>query len=211
MKLTALFLLCGILFGTNATFHLRADQLVMQNGDLYTGKILSVTAARVELQSEVLGKVSLPRAKVANLVFGTNAPASKAMVNVAGVSVPTNLPDASALAALTGTDTNLGATASNLSANPELVRQVREQMLSGSPAAEAKYDELVAGFTSGRLNINDLRREAQSSADELRKLKKELGPDVGDSLDVYLEALDNFLNKSADGTTPAVPPKAPAR
>jgi hypothetical protein len=214
MKPTVLILSCGIILGINATFHLRADQLEMQNGDRYVGKILSVAADRVEFQSDVLGKVSLPRAKVANLAFGTNAPAPKVESNVAPVSVPTNLPDVSSLAALTKAGTNLTATAPNLSANSDLARQVREQMLAGSPGAAGKYDELVSGFMSGKLNVNDIRREAKSSADQLRKLKSELGPEVGDSLDAYLEVLDNFLNESADETKPSsstVRPKTPVR
>lgn len=211
MKHIVLFLSCGIILGLNATFHLRADQLEMQNGDRYVGKILSVTADRVELQSDVLGKVSLPRNKVANLSFGTNVPPVKTAGNAttAQTSVPTNLP---AVATLPGADTNLAATAPNLSANSDLVRQVREQMLAGSPGAAGKYDELVNGFANGTLNVNDIRREAKSSADQLRKLKSELGPEVGDSLDAYLEVLDNFLNESAKGASPLPPaaqPKTP--
>lgn len=206
MKPTVLAALCGVMSALVVPA-LRADQLQMQNGDRYTGKVLSVSADTVVLQNEILGKINLPRAKVTSMAFGTNAVASALVPSgeIAGVSVPTNLPNAAALSALTNTKTNLSATVPNLSSNADIARQIREQMLAGSPEATGKYNELIGGLMSGKLNVNDIRREAKSSADELRKLKKDLGPEVGDSLDGYLEILDNFLNETSPAKTNAVP------
>src|ERR1700744_5404768 len=54
---------------------LRADQLQMQNGDRYAGKILSVTSNTIVFQSDVLGKLTLARDKVSQLEFaGVAAP-----------------------------------------------------------------------------------------------------------------------------------------
>src|SRR6266478_4746406 len=61
---TLLALLCGNRF-------LRADQVEMQNGDHYAGKVLALNTNTVVLQSEVLGLVNLPREKVANIALGT--------------------------------------------------------------------------------------------------------------------------------------------
>jgi hypothetical protein len=207
MKIPVLFVSCGIIFGIFAASPLRADQLEMQNGDRYVGKVLSVSADTVVLQNDVLGKINVPRNKVTGLTFGTNAAPPKAISNAVPVSVPTNLPDVASLAALAKSNTNSAA-------NADVVRQIREQMLSGSPEAASKYNELASGLLSGKVSMNDLRREAKSSADELRKLKSELGPEVGDSLDGYLEILDNFLKESGStNTAPALQPKAktPAR
>ena len=49
---------------------LRADQVEMQNGDRYAGKVIAMTADTIDLQSEVLGKITLPRSKVAAINFG---------------------------------------------------------------------------------------------------------------------------------------------
>ena len=90
---------------------------------------------------------------------------------------------------------------------------MREQILAGSPEAGGKYDEMVNGLLSGTLNLNDLRREAILSADQLRELKRGLGPEAGDSLDAYLQVLDGFLKEMAaepTGATPAPPPKKQA-
>src|SRR5690242_9948945 len=51
---------------------LRADEVAMQNGDRYFGKVVSVSPKSVTLDSENLGKISVPREKVVSLSFGTN-------------------------------------------------------------------------------------------------------------------------------------------
>ena len=51
---------------------------------------------------------------------------------------------------------------------------------------------MVNGLLSGQMNLNDVRREARSSADQLRELKKELGPDADDSLDGYLRGVGSI-------------------
>jgi hypothetical protein len=177
----------------------------MQNGDRYFGKVLSVSADTVFLESEVLGKINVPRKNVASLVFGTNA--------VATVSVPTNLPAAAAPAGAADTNLDLSAALRNPGAGTNVIRQIRDQMLAGSPEAAGKYDEMVNGLLSGSLNMDDLRREAQSDADQIRQLKHDLGPDAGDSLDGYLDVLDDFLKESDSAAEPtnsaaASPPKA---
>jgi hypothetical protein len=208
MRIKLLFVWSGIFFTFVAAPWLRADQVEMQNGDRYSGKVLSVSADTVVLESEVLGKINVPRKQVASLALGTNAVAPKAATQVTRVSVPTNPPTAAPLAALAGTNADLSAALRNLGANTNFIRQIREQMLAGSPEAASNYDELVSGLMSGNLNLDDLRREAKSSADQLRALKRDLGPDAGDSFDAYLEVLDNFLKETAAGpmTAPPAPP-----
>ena len=87
------------------------------------------------------------------------------------------------------------------------IRQIREQMLAGSPEAAGKFDTMVNGLLTGSMSMDDLRREAKSSADQLRALKRDLGPEAAESLDGYLEVLDDFLKESE---TTAAPPNAAA-
>src|SRR5882724_6940404 len=47
-----------------------ADQIEMQNGDRYAGKVLTLSSNSVVLQSEVLGTVTLPREKIATIALG---------------------------------------------------------------------------------------------------------------------------------------------
>src|SRR5712691_6726055 len=48
---------------------LRADQIEMQNGDRYVGTVLSLNANTLVLHSEVLGDLTLPRSKVAQITL----------------------------------------------------------------------------------------------------------------------------------------------
>ena len=214
MNTTLMFAATGIVSLFLIATSLRADQVDMQNGDRYIGKVLSVTAETVVLESDVLGRINVPRKNVASLAFGNSTVASKPVTKVAPGSIRTNLPAAAPSAALSNTNTDLSAAIRQLGANTNFIGQILEQMLVATPEAAVKYDELVSGLMSGRVNISELRREAQSSADQLRALKDELGPDVGESLDVYLNVLDSFLKESAAQPVKPAPvpsPKAQVR
>lgn len=209
MRTKLLFVSSGIIFLFVTTLRLCADQVEMQNGDRFSGKVLSVSADTVVLESEVLGKINVPRKKVASVVFGTNPVASATTTSIPRVSGPTNLPTGVALIVQAKTNVDLSAALRHPGTDTNFIRQIREQMLAGSPEAAGKYDEMVSGLLSGQLNVDDLRREARSSADQLRTLKRDLGPEAGDALDGYLEVLDSFLKETAAGPTNAVSTRIP--
>lgn len=193
-----------------AAGRLDADQLEMQNGDRFSGKVSSVSADAVVLESDVLGKITVPRQKVARLAFGTNAVAAALITSpTSPVSVPTNLPTAAAFADLLKTKAEMPAAQRQPGTDTNVIQKIRDQMLAGSPEAAGKYNEMVGDLLSGKMNLDDLRREAQSSADQLRELKRSLGPDAGDSLDGYLQVLDQFLKESAAESTNAAPKVPP--
>jgi len=182
---------------------LQADQVEMQNGDRYAGKVISMTADNIVLQSDVLGKLTLPRSKVANINLGTNAATP---VTPPPAAQSTNQAKAASII-LTNANPDIAAALRHLSANTNFVEQVRNQFLSGAgPEANNKYDELVAGLLSGKFDMNNLRAEAKTAADQIRALKRQSG-DVGEPLNSYLAILDNFLKQSAP-STPVVPSAA---
>ena len=171
----------------------RADQIDMQNGDRYNGKILTLNSNSLVLQSEVLGTVTLPRSKVAQINFFSGTTAS-----LPPAALPPIEPLRGAPAARTNTPSDLSASLRGLGAQTNLIRQVRSQFLSDAgPQANDKFDQLLNGLISGRLTLNDLRAEAQTAANQLRALQKDLGPDAGDSMSGYLEILDHFLRETA--------------
>ena len=206
MRFQRLLSTFGALFLVIAAPRLRADQVEMQNGDRYAGKVVSVSEDTVVLDSDLLGKVTLPRKKVAALMMGANVAVPKMASNIImGVAAPANPPVKAPTSALANTNVDLSAELRQLGANTNFVGQIRQQMLAGSPEAAGKYDEMVNGLMSGQLNLNDLRREAQSDADQLRELKRDLGSDAGDSIDAYLSVLDSFLKETANEPTNAIP------
>jgi hypothetical protein len=201
MKTSRLMTFAALLFLWTGKSSL-ADQVVMQNGDSYNGKVLSVTTNVLILQNDNLGTAVLPRAKVAAVGFGTvaaappPAPANALPVRQPGASATNAVSDPAALRGIRD-QTNL-------------VQLVQSQILgSAGPAAVNKYNEMLDGLSTGKIDLNNLRQQAQSAADQLRSLKQDAGPDAAGDVDAYLAILDNFLQETAPGsaaTNSASPP-----
>jgi hypothetical protein len=178
-----------IIFATCAmgTFQpLLADQVVMQNGDKYSGKVLSLTTNALVLQNENLGNITLPRSKMTAIILGT------------GTATSSNLPIRQSITSSTNTASDLSAALPGLRSQTNLIQQVQSQILgSAGPEATTKFNELLDGLSTGKIGLSDLRAEAQSAADQLRSLKKDLGPDASGEVESYLVILDGFLKETA--------------
>src|ERR1035441_2479575 len=151
---------------------LRAEQVELQNGDRYAGKVVSMTADTIVLQSDVLGRITLPRGKLAKINLGAGA-----ATPVFGPPVPlsTNLAKAPSLVPTNGSP-GVVAALRHLGANTNFINQIRKQFLSDAgPEANNKFDELLGGLLSGKLDMNGLRAEAKSAADQIRALKRQGG------------------------------------
>ena len=171
---------------TAVVFSTRADQIVMQNGDRYNGKVLSVSPTNVVLQSEVLGVVNLARGKIANVTMGLAAATN---------SPPTPAP------AKTNSSPEISATMRQLGTQSNLVNQVRAQFLAtANPEANEKFTQMLGDLSTGKMSIADLRVQAQSAATQLRELQKEAGEDSSGTMGLYLSILDNFLAESESAT-----------
>lgn len=177
------------------TIPLHADQVEMQNGDRYVGKVLSLDSKTLLLKNDNLGTIRLPRAKVSNMTFGANA-----ATNVAPVTTTTNALPTIPAATTTKGQTDLSASLKALGANTNFIKQVQSQFLAGAgPEANAKFNELVSGMMTGKMDINGLRAEAKKAAADLKKMKREVGDDTG-MLDSYLSILDTFIQESEPAT-----------
>ncbi len=185
------------ILGFAAAFGVRADQVVMHNGDRYNGKVLSVSSTNVVLQSEVLGVVNLSRSKVASLAMGV-APATNA--------VPV------AATAKTNPVTELSAAVRQLQTHSNMVNQVRAQFLSAaSPEVNHKFDEMLNDLGTGKMSIADLRAQAKSATEQLRELEKEGGADTSGTMGMYLSILDSFLAETESTATSAKTNQAAVR
>jgi hypothetical protein len=184
---------------------IQADEVEMQNGDRLSGKVLSVSASTVVIESEMLGKVNVPRKNILAVVFGTNASPAKTTSGVLQAAVPANPPASISLTAWLSTNGVSSASIRSPDMDTNVIRQIREQMLAGNPVAAAKFDEIADGLMSGKLDLDDLRREASVAAGQLRELKRQ-DPELGDSLNAYLQVLDNFLNEPAGNPADAPSP-----
>jgi hypothetical protein len=167
-----------------------ADQVQLQNGDRYNGKVLSLDDKSLTLQNDVLGKVTLPRAKIAVVLLGPQAawPVTNPAASTAGVKQTNSL-------------------AADLASHSNLIQQVQRQFLSGAdPQAQQKFNSLVSGLLDGSITVEDVQREARTAADQVRALKKELGPDASFALDGYLAILDQFLKEAPAEPAPTNSP-----
>lgn len=205
LKLTCAW--SGMLLALMAVPALQADVLEMQNGDRYSGKVISVSPDTVVWTNDLLGKITVPRNQVLGLVIGANAVAPREASSLT-TPVSTNLPAFTAAPPVANTNMDLSAAFRQLGANTNFVGQIRQQMLAGSPEASRKYDEMVSGLLSGQVSVSDIRQQAQAAAAQLREIKRELGPDADGSLDGYLQVLDSFIKETANEATDA-PSKSP--
>ncbi len=157
----------------------------MQNGDRYNGKVLSLDDKTLVLENDVLGKITLPRIKLAAVFLGPRA--AQSATNSAPIS---------------GLRTN--AFTAELASHSNLIQQVQRKFLSGAdPAAQQKFDQLVSGLLNGSITVEDLQKEARTTLDQVRALKKDLGPDAGFALDGYLAILEQFLKEASPAPTSA--------
>ena len=183
-----------------------ADQIEMQNGDHYVGRLVALTNDMLVVQSELLGTVRLPRSKVVSI---TLAPTTA--TNLTRLPAQTNHQYVAA-APVTNASSDVSAGLRQMGANTNFIQQVREQFLSAAgPEANSKFNELVGGLMSGKLDVNDIRAEAASAANQIRALKRDLGDDAGWAMDGYLAILDTFLRETASPTGSSAKAPDPVR
>ena len=196
---------CAAIFLFSVAALLHADQVELQNGDRYVGRVVSLNTNTVVLQSDVLGTLRLPRSKVAVIALdpppATNSPALSSPTN-GSVRPPSASPPKAAA--------EPSSALRQLGASTNLIQQVQKQLLSGAgPEANNKFNELLGGLLSGKLTVDDIRAEAKSAADQLRTLQRESGEDAGFAANAYLAILDHFLKETAP-TAPATNAPAPS-
>jgi hypothetical protein len=170
-----------------------ADEIEMQNGDHYVGKVVALNGDTLVIQSELLGKVELPREKVAHITLGAPKPARPVLP-----ATPTSGLALARVNPTTNTTSDLPAAFRQLGAHTNLVKQIQSQFLGDAgPEANQQFETLLSGVMSGKITMTDLRAQAQSAADQLRALKKDSGESPGFAADAYLAILDHFLKEGA--------------
>lgn len=162
----------------------RADILNLSNGDRYVGEIELVNGKEVHLKSEVIGLLKVPREKVASIFFGTNRPSL-------------NVPSTAATESASGFD-------------QKSIEQVQKEFLStASPESNQMFTDLVQGLASGKLSVNDIRKQAGDTLKELRELQAEIGEDEDNALlSSYVSILEKFIKGGSTNGARAVTPKA---
>lgn len=171
-----------------------ADEVLMQNGDRYSGRILSLNSNVLVLQSETLGQVKLPRSEVAGLSL--NTPNARAAAKAAST------------AKRPGSTNDLDSVFIQLGRSTNLVNDVQKGLLSdANPEATRQFNSMVKGLLTGRLSVEDIRAQAATTASQLREIRGELGEEAGAVLDGYLKILEDFVNRGTARTNSAALPR----
>src|SRR6266567_5369394 len=174
-------------------FFVQADQVEMQNGDRYVGTVLSLNTNTLVLHSEVLGDLTLSRAKVGSITLRPGGAVNS--VSVLPAATNRHVPVLS-VAKTNAPAEELPMGFRLLAANTNLIEKVTAPLLADAgPEAKAKFNELFGGLMNGKLSVEDIRAEARSAVAQMKALKRDVGDDTG-LLDGYLTILEKFLGDS---------------
>jgi len=193
----------------------RADQVEMVNGDRYVGRVVSLNNETLVLQSEVLGTIRLPRARISTLSLESHAAVSGTNVTrIAPLVLRSNNPTRLSTTVSTNAATEFSAAMRQLSSNSNMIHQVQDQLLTGAgPEAQAKFNDLMSGLMNGKIDLSQLRAEAKSTLAQAKQARGDMG-DEGGMLDSYLAILDGFLKETEPTTsptnTPPIQPRIPS-
>ncbi len=189
----------------------RADTLVLTNGDIVSGAVVSMDQATVQLKSDLLGLVKIPRDRVAKI--NLREIASKPVTAAVGTN-STNHSAAPPARTLNNVRTNRADAAvqqlRQQGVDPKVMNQIQQQVLGdSSPEANRLFNEMVGGLMSGSLTADDIRAQARKAINDINAAKSDLGDDdaIGELLNGYLGLLQNFVQ---DGDQPAPPAGKPA-
>jgi hypothetical protein len=164
----------------------RADVLNLANGDRFIGEVQSLNEKEIQLKSDALGVVKIPREKVTSIFFGTNQPPVRTLAPETAAAVKSGL-------------------------DVKSVEDVQKEFLAtATPEANAMFTDLVQGLASGKISINDIRKQAGDTLKELRDLQAELGEDEDSGLlKSYVSILEKFIHEDKTNRAPAAVKKTP--
>jgi hypothetical protein len=171
-------------------FTAQADTLNLINGDRFVGSVQLVNETEVQIKNDVVGLLKIAREKVASIYFGTNKPP----IDLSFAKEPEPLKE---------------------KIDPKAVDQVQKEFLAtATPEANAMFNDLIQGLSSGKISINDIRKQAADTLKELRDLQGEIGEDADNPLlSGYVGILEKFIRaggtNSPAGKGPKTAPKKP--
>ncbi len=163
---------------------IRAETVELVNGDTLHGKVMLLDQQHLTLRSELLGELKLPRDRVASITL-----------------VARKKPTA------TQVTPNAGATPGDVlkqlrtkGVDRDALSTLKKQFpLLGTPEVSQYVYDKLSGLMTGRLNLQDIRKDAVRARDQIDSLKKDLGPQA-DALNGYLSILERFIQETAPPT-----------
>jgi hypothetical protein len=195
-----------------------ADTIELTNGDVLNGQVVSLDGQQLVLKSETLGELKLAREKVSAIHLGDKPVLTRnAAVQQVPAAKPALDPEVqNVLNAVPSTDEVLKQLQGG-GVNPQMIGELQTKFpLLNTPEAGQYFNDTLGGLMTGKLSIQDVRKDAIIARDGLVDLQKDLGPD-GAALNGYLSILNKFIRetepppnaKPAAKDTPTETPPAP--
>ena len=174
-----------------------ADTVQLVNGDSLSGKVVSLNEEKLQLKSEVIGEVIIPRAKIAAVYFGDFKP-REPEASAPGVLAPARNPPAVPGPSPTPEDILKQLQGGTLgAAENATIKDLQKQFpLLAQPEVQAYFQDTVGGLLSGRLSVNDIRDQAIDARKQLDDLGPDLGPGADQVLKPYKTILDKFIRET---------------
>lgn len=176
-----------------------ADTIEMTNGDVLNGQVISLDGQQLVLKSELLGELKLARENVSAIHLG-DKPVLTRNAAVAQEAPPANKPALDpevqkVLGAVPSTDDVLKQLQGG-GVNPQMIGELQTKFpLLNTPEAGEYFNDTLGGLMSGKLSIQDVRKDAVLARDGLLDLQKDLGPE-GAALNGYLSILNKFIRET---------------
>jgi hypothetical protein len=182
--------------------HARADRVEMQNGDRYNGRVLELSTNFVVIQNDVLGKVSLPRDRIATIAFSAE-PATNS-IHLTGRTNSPARPQARPAGNANPPAPGVPPSVRQINTNSSLVQEIEDQFLKDAgPEAKAKFHEMLGGLADGKLDVNDIRTQARDALAQIKSIQNDAGGEAGGMMDMYVTILEKFLKDSEPTALPA--------
>lgn len=195
-------------FGMALVLPVMADTIELTNGDVLNGQVISLDGQQLVLKSELLGELKLAREKVSAIHLGDKPIlARNAAVPQAPSAKPALDPEVQkVLGAVPSTEDVLKQLQGG-GVNPQMIGELQTKFpLLNTPEAGQYFNDTLGGLMTGKLNIQDVRKDAVIARDGLLDLKKDLGPE-GAALNGYLSILNKFINETEPPPAAKQPPQ----
>ncbi len=147
-----------------------ADTIELTNGDVLNGQVISLDGQQLVLKSELLGELKLARDKVSAIHLGDKPILTRnAAAAAQAPAKPALDPEVQkVLNAVPSSDDVLKQLQVGGGINPQMIGELQTKFpLLNTPEAGQYFNDTLGGLMTGKLNIQDVRKDAITARDGL--------------------------------------------
>lgn len=180
-----------------------ADTVQLVNGDTISGKVISLDFNQVKLETDLLGNLVIARDRVAAIAFGDRP---VAVVTAPGKTAPATARPPSAGSSIAGLGMPGGVDAAvkqlqTQGIDPNVLSTIEKKFpLLANTEAQDYFNNTVGGLLSGKIGVQDIRKDAVKARDQLEEfrddIREQLGPGVDTMFNAYLGILNKFIRET---------------